>query len=671
MNNLYRILISCCFILLFSAMNSQAQNNNLAAGDLALVSFQSDADLSNVLFGGTTNFWDRFSISILKSGGIPAGTVIYFTDKGWNASANDFTSGSEGVIKWTVPAGGVATGTEVYFISSYNDVTNATTWGAYTTESGTTSLGTVTNETTTPTATYMELSTAGDQVLIYQTGPAAGPAGAYNDATRRFIAAVSTNVDQADPTATPVIEATTFAAWDGTTVTGGNRSSLPPGLTNGTTAMLLTQATSLPVTAPPTTTDEPDNAKLTSSATACSTSDLATTLNNRSNWTYSNTAFAIGATSNHNTYTLTDPTTLPTTTTTITQAIGTNNNFFNTGCTLVTKVVPAGASPVAGNVTARVWVESSVPTFASQPFVARHYQITPATNATTATARVTLYFTQAEFNAFNAAPRSSLDLPTGSSDNAGKSNLRVGKYSGTSNNGTGLPGSYTSGTTIIDPADNDIVWNATYNRWEVTVDVTGFSGFIIQTSAFALPLDLISFTGQLNNNDVSLQWKTSNEINHSYFEVERSTDGQTYTAAGRITATGNNSSFEQNYSWIDAGAGLLNASKLFYRLKMVSTNGEVEYSSIATIKLRSTSPVVEVSPNPFTSSIIISLQMPEATRLNISISDITGKLLRSENIMAPKGITIHPVTGIENLTQGLYILSVKFNGQTYTYKIVK
>ena len=175
MNNLYRTLISCCFILLFSAMNSQAQNNNLAAGDIALVSFQSDADPSNVLFGGITNFWDRFSIAILKSGGIPAGTVIYFTDKGWNASANDFTSGSEGVIKWTVPAGGVATGTEVYFISSYNDVTNATTWGAYTTESGNTLLGTVTNETV---ATYMELSTAGDQELIYQTGPASGPAGA-------------------------------------------------------------------------------------------------------------------------------------------------------------------------------------------------------------------------------------------------------------------------------------------------------------------------------------------------------------------------------------------------------------------------------------------------------------------------------------------------------------
>jgi hypothetical protein len=667
MNNLYRILISCTFSLLLSAINSQAQNNNLAAGDIAFVSYQSDVDLSNhnVTGSGTINFWDRFSIAVLKSGGLPAGTVIYFTDNGWNASTNDFISGAtEGFIKWVVPAGGVAVGTEVHFISSYDDV-SVTAWAAYTTESGTTTLGTVTTESGT---NYMELSTGGDQVLAYQTGPTAGPAAAYNNATRRFIAAIHANIEQSN---LPTFAGTTFATWDGNTPTGASQSSVPPGLTNGTTAILLSQATTLPIATLPSGTDEPDNGKVTSTASDCSTSGLAAIINNRSNWTFSNTAFAIGTTSNNNTYTLSDPTTLPNTSITVTQATGTNNNIFNQGCSLITKVVPSGASPVAGNVTAQVWVESAVPAFASQPFVARHYQITPAANATTATATVTLYFTQAEFTAFNAAAGSTLDLPTGTSDNTGKSNLRIGKYAGTSNNGTGLPGSYTSGVTVIDPVDNDIVWNATYNRWEVTVNVTGFSGFIIQTSSFALPLNLLSFTGQLTNNDVSLQWQTSDEINHSYFEVERSTDGQTYTAAGRIAGAGNNSNLEQNYSWIDAGAGLLIAPKLFYRLKMVSTTGKVEYSSVVTIKLRSTSPVVEVSPNPFTSSINISLQMSEAARCNISITDITGKLLRSENVTVPKGLTIHPITGIENLTQGLYMLTVKFNGQTHTYKIVK
>ena len=63
--------------------------------------------------------------------------------------------------------------------------------------------------------------------------------------------------------------------------------------------------------------------------------------------------------------------------------------------------------------------------------------------------------------------------------------------------------------------------------------------------------------------------------------------------------------------------------------------------------------------------------MAETAKLNITLSDITGKLLSNENVTVPKGITIHEITGISNLTQGIYILSVKFNGQTHTYKIVK
>jgi hypothetical protein len=356
---------------------------------------------------------------------------------------------------------------------------------------------------------------------------------------------------------------------------------------------------------------------------------------------------------------------------TATQAVNTNYNFYYSApCALIAKVVPSGTSPLSGNVTSNVWIENSVPTYGGQPFVARHYQITPAANATTSTGTITLYFTQAEFDAFNAAAISTPKLPVSSSDNIGKSNLRVGKYSGVSNDGTGLPGSYTSGVTVIDPADANIVWNASAARWEVTFNVSGFSGFIIQTSANPLPVNLISFSGQLNNNDVSLQWKTSSEINHDYFEIERSTDGQTFTAAGRVPGT--NSGSVQNYSWFDAGAGLLTSSKLFYRLKMVSITGEVEYSNILTFSVnKSASPIVSVTPNPFVSNVNISLQMPEAARVAIRLTDITGQLLKSEYTNVPKGSAILPITGIGNLTQGIYVLSLQFNEHTYTYKLVK
>jgi hypothetical protein len=68
-------------------------------------------------------------------------------------------------------------------------------------------------------------------------------------------------------------------------------------------------------------------------------------------------------------------------------------------------------------------------------------------------------------------------LPTGTADATGKANLRIEKRTGTSSDGTGNINTYGTASTI-DPADADIIWNATTTRWEVSFDVTGFSGFL-------------------------------------------------------------------------------------------------------------------------------------------------------------------------------------------------
>lgn len=744
MKKISRIISSCLVVFLLTAYDSLCQNN-LLAGDIVFTSYQSDKDSSNTDYtGGTTKFTDRFAILVLKSGGLAAGTVIYFTDNGWNAGTGNFISGlSEGFIKWVVPAGGIAFNTPVYFISNYIDPVMS--WGAYTNPAGTITAGTVSTESG---SNYLELSTGGDQVLAYQTGSFYGSAGAYNNPNRRFITAINANKETG----------TTAGAWDGASPAGGHQSSMPPGLTANVNAYFMGAGT------------EYDNGKLvypsTNTAFFWCKSDMSTNSYNNSYWLIRDSAFTnytltpISTSSNSfagdvsittnpsnavtcpaggvnffvsgtsitnyqwqesttadfaspvtlvNTGVYTGTTTnalnisdvsglsgrfyravvsnscgtVPSdtaklsivgaaslaTAATISTQLANTNLFYGPSCTLIAKVVPSGANPVTGNVTARVWKESAVPVDAGQPFVARHYEITPAANATTATGTVTLYFTQAEFTAFNSAAGSTLDLPVTATDSR-KGNLRIGKFSGVSNNGSGFPYSYTSTNMVITPDYSKIVWNSADARWEVTFDVTGFSGFIVQTFAGVLPLNLIAFSGRLNNKDTYLQWKTTDEINNDYFDIERSVDGQTYIAAGRVASK--NGSATQNYSWIDAGAALINSSKLFYRLKIVSTTGEVEYSNIITVATKASgSPVVNVTPNPFTNNVTISLQMPVAAQLTITLSDITGKKLRSELANAPKGTSSLPLTGMHNLLQGMYILSVEYNGQIYTHKLVK
>ncbi|KMQ67039.1 hypothetical protein ACM39_14690 [Chryseobacterium sp. FH2] len=160
-------------------------------------------------------------------------------------------------------------------------------------------------------------------------------------------------------------------------------------------------------------------------------------------------------------------------------AVANGYNYFTNACQFITRVEKETASTVAGNVTSKVWVDNAQPNY-----VSRRYEINPDANATTATGKITLYFKQAEFDAYNMT--STVKLPTSSTDNANKANLIIEKYAGTSASNTGTVASYGGSATTITPNAADIVWNATYQYWEVTFQTTGFGGYFVKTNSTAL-----------------------------------------------------------------------------------------------------------------------------------------------------------------------------------------
>lgn len=148
---------------------------DLLPGDIAIIGFQCD-DL------------DQFAMIVLTD--IPAGTVIYFTDKGWTGSA--FITGETGVLAWTVPAGGVTTGT---IITVNADAAAGTAW--------TPSIGSII------TTGAVQFSTSGDQLIVFQ-GTVDAPT---------FIYAISSTT------------------WLTTGTPTSNQTYLPTGLVDGTTAL--------------------------------------------------------------------------------------------------------------------------------------------------------------------------------------------------------------------------------------------------------------------------------------------------------------------------------------------------------------------------------------------------------------------------------------------------
>jgi hypothetical protein len=320
--------------------------------------------------------------------------------------------------------------------------------------------------------------------------------------------------------------------------------------------------------------------------------------------------------------------------------------YQDASCNLIAKVSPSGAIPVSGTVNTCVIIDNAVQSYNSQPYVQRHYDIEPATGAATATGTITLTFTQAEFDAYNTARGSLPALPTGAADATGINNLVVTQYHGT---GT-APGNYTGATVMINPTNTSIIWNATQSRWEVTFNVTGFSGFYVQTTSGTLPLKLLSFTAGKVADINLLKWTTTEEINTEEFEVERNT-GNGFTKIGFVKAAGN-SGIEKQYVFEDKQPI---AGTNHYRLKMVDKDGHAEYSKIVTVQSYG-STGISIYPNPVQSKLFVE---GAANGIWYQIKNTSGQVVTTGRLNNSDGINLG------TLPTGIYVLVV--NGAPFKF----
>jgi Secretion system C-terminal sorting domain len=351
--------------------------------------------------------------------------------------------------------------------------------------------------------------------------------------------------------------------------------------------------------------------------------------------------------------------TLATNADTLKQAISTSNNFFTPhSCRIIGELFPNGGEPVTDSVTFRVWVDNTVQSYNGQPYAQRHYDIIPETSPATATARVILHFTQAEFDAYNTL--STIDLPANPNDSTGIANMRILQFHGTS--ATAAPGTYSGSTEIIDPADIDVTWNTTINDWQVAFNVNGFSGFFVTSdAAMTLPLRLLSFTGQLANGKTLLQWKTDNEINTKHFDVEESSDGVNFSLLATVMAngTGNN-----NYSTIDAQTKTGNN---YYRLKSVDNDGRFTYSNIVLIKVNSNGKAAFfLYPNPAAKQLTVQYDNANS-RAQISIYNLQGQKVVTTVVTGSTQTTID----VSQLTVGTYMIEYRSDTEVWRDKFVK
>jgi hypothetical protein len=243
------------------------------------------------------------------------------------------------------------------------------------------------------------------------------------------------------------------------------------------------------------------------------------------------------------------------------------------------------------------------------------------------------------------ASGSVLDLPVNGSDVNGKSNLRIAKYGGTSSDNSGHPTTYSGGVVMIDPLDSDITWDASAGRWQVQFAVNGFSGFIVQTSTFTLPVTWTFFKAEKNGEKVDLKWRTGTELNNSHFVIEHSTDGTSYSSIGTIDAVGNTNN-ETDYSYTHHTPQV---AMNFYRIQQVDIDGRHSYSEVRRINLQSENRF-SIMKNPVSNG---KLEIQINIDAKLEIYSLAGQVVKRQNIKAGS-----QAIDVTNLSRGTYIIRV-------------
>lgn len=342
--------------------------------------------------------------------------------------------------------------------------------------------------------------------------------------------------------------------------------------------------------------------------------------------------------------------TLATTNTTVTQTISgilfadINDNVFHR---LVTITPTAGGNALAGSVDFSLSFDPSVQLYNGHPYVTRHYDITPATNAATAQAMVKLYFLQSEFTAYNDyVTTNSLSLPflpNSPTDLGAIANLSVLQFHGT---GT-APANYSGGAELITPT---VQYNATNSWWEISFPVNGFSGFYITSGTVPLPLNLLSFTGVQHEGDVTLKWSTANEVGTKTFFVERSKDAKAFASIGSVAAA--NTTGTNNYNYVDPS---IPSGTWYYRLKMQDVDGKYTYSPVVSITAGVPAQGLVLYPNPVKDRLFVQVQATQPEKCVLRLMDMAGKVLQQQNVEISTGVNAFTFN-TDGLARGTYLI---------------
>jgi hypothetical protein len=218
---------------------------------------------------------------------------------------------------------------------------------------------------------------------------------------------------------------------------------------------------------------------------------------------------------------------------------------------------------------------------------------------------------------------------------------------------------YDSAGAVIDTgAPGFWVSPAASTYYIITQNVNGFysADTVYITVLNPLPVSITNYQLRITDEVVN-SWQTATELNTSYFMVQRSLDGKTFTDIGTVKAVGSGAN---SYQFIDESPA---EGTDYYRLKSVDKDGKFSYSKVLSISLSNNNYQLSIVPNPARDYFTVE----NSNLKEILVIDELGRMVIDRKVT---GTNISISLG--NLSSGLYLVKgLKNDNSIVTGKLIK
>ena len=186
--------------------------------------------------------------------------------------------------------------------------------------------------------------------------------------------------------------------------------------------------------------------------------------------------------------------------------------------------------------------------------------------------------------------------------------------------------------------------------------LVGTDGLIMRGLELSIPVELTSFTANVVDNSVILNWSTATETNNSGFAVERMQSESNWQEIGFVPGSGTITEI-RTYSYTDEG---LTSGKYLYRIKQIDYDGSIEYSNVieAEVKIPDKYSLDQNYPNPFNPSTTINYSISSSGNVELIIFNSIGERIGVlvNEIQQPGRYSVNFDAG--NLSSGVYFYKI-------------